>query len=248
MDISTNVHMVGGVVGYANGGTLSNVVSRVKITVSANMASHLGGVVGYTNTGGKILNCLNLGKVEADAAHAYVGGILGYVNNTGATVQNCFGYGSVGHQEGTSEYTGMVIGYLKNGAANKIGNNYFCSTEAFPSGCGSGGKNMGVTGLSAAECASGKAAYLLNNSVTDGTQAWYQNLDNGNEQDACPTLTKNSGNTVYKVEDDVYSNKNAVRVASVLQLKDLRTYQRNKGQTILGFGKIDDETKKSRFM
>ncbi len=42
---------------------------------------------------------------------------------------------------------------------------------------------------------SGEVAYLLNKSVTDGTQKWYQNLDNGNIADTYPLF---DGGTVYK--------------------------------------------------
>lgn len=51
--------------------------------------------------------------------------------------------------------------------------------------------------------ASGEIAYLLNNAVADGTQAWYQNII-GDNTDAYPILD-NTHYTVFK-SDDVYTN------------------------------------------
>ena len=43
---------------------------------------------------------------------------------------------------------------------------------------------------------SGEVCYHLNNEISDGTQAWYQNLF-GEKADIYPTLKKNAANTVY---------------------------------------------------
>ena len=54
--------------------------------------------------------------------------------------------------------------------------------------------------------ASGEVSYLLNKSVTDGTQTWYQNLDDGEETDIYPCF---DGKTVYAVSasgEETYSN------------------------------------------
>jgi hypothetical protein len=48
----------------------------------------------------------------------------------------------------------------------------------------------------AKQFSSGEVCYLLNSGVIDGTQAFYQNIDNGEEVDSVPVFT---GGTVYKV-------------------------------------------------
>ena len=50
----------------------------------------------------------------------------------------------------------------------------------------------------------GEVAFKLNNGVTDGTQAWYQNIDNGLTPDDYPVF---NGGTVYYADfDNTYSN------------------------------------------
>lgn len=57
----------------------------------------------------------------------------------------------------------------------------------------------------AGEFKSGEEAYLLNREVTDGTQVWYQNIDNGKTPDDYPVLDNTHG-TVYRLSDGTYSN------------------------------------------
>lgn len=46
--------------------------------------------------------------------------------------------------------------------------------------------------------------YLINNKVTDGTEIWYQNIDNGKTPDKYPLF---EGGIVYGFEDiNYYSN------------------------------------------
>ena len=57
----------------------------------------------------------------------------------------------------------------------------------------------------AIEFKSGEETYLLNREVTDGTQVWYQNIDNGKTPDDYPVLDNTHG-TVYRLSDGTYSN------------------------------------------
>ena len=53
---------------------------------------------------------------------------------------------------------------------------------------------------------SGETGYKLNSGVTDGTQAWYQNIDNGKTPDAYPLPDKDRGTIYYIESENRYSN------------------------------------------
>lgn len=169
----------------------------------SNSTDCIGGVIGYTNGGGKISNCANYGSVKTSASGAYTGGVLGYVNNVGAKVQRCFNYGSVSNN-GNTDYCGAIIGWAKSYSVFCISDNYYLDTSAkTPFGSKS---QSGVTAVSktADEFKSGMVTYLINNKVTDGTEAWYQNIDNGKTPDKYPLF---DGGIVYGFEDiNYYSN------------------------------------------
>lgn len=196
------LHHVGGVVGNANNpATVERCIFSGTITIYSS-TDCIGGVAGYANQNVQIINCANLGSVTASRENSYTGGILGYVNNANFKgVQNCYNYGTV---SGTGIYTGAIVGWSRDDASHtKMLNNYYLSdscTTAF----GTGGKAGTATVMNASQFASGEVAYLLNNSVTDGTQAWYQDIDNGLPTMEVPGF---SGGTVYYVESmEAYSN------------------------------------------
>lgn len=235
MIISTDGDYIGGVVGYADGSTISNITSYVNISNTAGVLHHIGGVVGYiankdtfvdkclyygtvdinnstdciggiagyTYGGARISNCANHGTVTTSEEGAYTGGILGYVNNPDVTLKDCYNYATVSNGDSTT-YCGAIIGWARDYTLANIDNNYYLdtsSTLAF----GSGGKS-GVTATSknAEQFKSGEVAYLLNHSVIDDTQVWYQNIDNGETPDDYPVF---EGGTVYYLEyKDGYSN------------------------------------------
>lgn len=235
MIISADGDYIGGVVGYADGSTISNITSYVNISNTAGVLHHIGGVVGYiankdtfvdkclyygtvdiknstdciggivgyTNAGARISNCANHGTVTASEAGAYTGGILGYVNNSNPTIKDCYNYGKVSNGNST-QYCGAIIGWARNYTASNIDNNYYLDSSsalAFGSGSKSG---AAATAKNAEQFKSGEVAYLLNHSVTDGTQVWYQNIDNGKTPDDYPLF---EGGTVYYLEyKDGYSN------------------------------------------
>lgn len=231
---------IGGVVGYANGGKISDVSSYVNIYntnnaellhiggicgtlinstivekciyyAAINMTNSedcIGGIVGYTNSG-TINNCANLGSINTEKKNALTGGILGYVNNTAAKVQNCYNYGSVsngGVDGDVSTCCGAIIGLVKNCTIDNIKNNYYLNTSsslAFGSNSKSGLKANSKTD---AQFVSGEVAYLLNQGITDGSQVWYQNIDNGKKPDSYPVLNNTHG-TVYELSyNNTYSN------------------------------------------
>ena len=55
----------------------------------------------------------------------------------------------------------------------------------------------GDAAKTAEQFASGEVCSLLNKGVTDGSQIWYQNIDNGAEQDAAPVADTSHGTVYY---------------------------------------------------
>ncbi|MGN0470821.1 MAG: phosphatidylinositol-specific phospholipase C domain-containing protein, partial [Acutalibacteraceae bacterium] len=195
---------VGGVIGYiANKDTFVDKCVYYGIMDIKDSHDCIGGIVGYSNAGARISNCANYGTVSASKNDAYVGGILGYVNNSKPTVKDCYNYGTVSNGE-SQKYCGAIIGWARNYTSANISNNYYLgksSSLAFGSGSKSGATAVSKT---AYDFSSGEVAYLLNHSVTDGSQVWYQNIDNGETPDDYPVF---DGGTVYYLEyKDSYSN------------------------------------------
>ena len=140
---------------------------------------YAGGITGYN--GGTIQDCYNNGKVTGTNS---IGGILGH-NGSYGLANNCYN-------------TGDVIGDVKVGAIagyiyRVITNCYYLEGVAIDgsgtvqNGCGtyiSGETYEDIDGATFAKTseqfASGEVTYLLNNSVTDGTQAWYQTIGTDN--------------------------------------------------------------------
>lgn len=225
---------IAGVIGYADGGQITNVDSYVDITNTGGTLKHVGGVIGevqndqttiekciyygkmeiansddciggilgYSNGGAVIRNCANVGTVTTTQDGASTGGILGYLNNAKPSVENCYNYGMVSNGENSS-HCGAIIGYAKNYGSGHIIDNYYrddSASRAF----GSESKAGLLAVVKPIEAfRSGEVAYLLNKGVTDGTQVWYQNIDNGETPDFYPLF---NGGTVYRITDSKYSN------------------------------------------
>ncbi|WP_411677960.1 GLUG motif-containing protein, partial [Caproicibacter sp.] len=94
---------VGGVVGYASNGTLSNSYQTGTVSSSGSY-SYSGGVIGYA-ADDTVTNCYNTGSVRGDS----VGGIAGFFG--GSTVTNCYNTGAV---SSTGERIGGVVSDATN--------------------------------------------------------------------------------------------------------------------------------------
>ena len=207
VDISNSAGVpkhIGGVIGTVekNETVIEKCTYYGSINIS-NSTDCFGGIVAYTNSGAKIDNCANYGTISTTKAGAYTGGILAYMNNTSASVQNSYNYGEVSNA-GNTNHCGAIVGFAKNYGTDKIINNYYLGSStslAFGSDSKSG---LSATSKTAEEFKSGNVAYLLNNEITDGTQVWYQNIDNEKIADNYP---KFDGGTVYYISyKDTYSN------------------------------------------
>lgn len=119
-------------------------------------------------------------------------------------LKNCYNYGSVSNA-GDTTHCGAIIGWERNYGSGTIVNNYYldsASALAYGSGSKSGVEAVSKT---AEQFASGEVTYLLNGGVTDGTQVWYQNIDNDKSHNEYPVF---NGGIAYAVNEKngEYSN------------------------------------------
>ena len=187
----------GGICG-SNDGTVTKCYNLANIVGAA----HVAGICGENR--GTILNCYNNGEITGNPEEEQscgIAGICAYAEE--GSIKNCYNTGTIGK---IGYLVGAICAY---NVAASIDNCYYlegCATDGngvVQNGIGNEtlGKATedieGATALKTAEqFASGEVCYLLNGGVTDGTQSFYQNLDNGEEINSTPVF---SGGTVYKV-------------------------------------------------
>lgn len=174
---------VGGILGRNNNSGVNIQHCFSEATVIGNEG--VGGIEGSTY-GGKIIDCYNAGSVKGAK---FVGSIRGRNTNSSGAMNNCF---NVGEVIGTGTDN---IGGIRGDGNGTISNCYCISNQL---------TDTAATTKTPEQFASGEVAYLLNNSVTDGKQVWYQNIDNDKTPDDYPRF---DGGTVYYLEyKDTYSN------------------------------------------
>ncbi|MCD8215835.1 MAG: hypothetical protein LUC97_09380, partial [Clostridiales bacterium] len=230
-------YYVSGVVGYNNEGTITNCSNSGSVTGD----SYVGGVVGR-NHYGAVVNCSNSGKVSGTSyLGGLVGYNIGYNNSSTGTVTNCsnsgkvsgvsqvggivgYNYGTLkdSYNTGTVNATyntpGGVVGYnqAREPIIGTVTNCYYLNTTVSAAYGTNNGGTIGddVLSKTANEFTSGEVTYLLTGGTTDGTQAWYQDIDNGNTVDIYPVLDSTHGTVYYtttgcdgsSVTDGAYSN------------------------------------------
>lgn len=203
---NTLVH-VGGIIGSVENGITN--IEKCMYFGDMNVKNSqdcIGGVIAYTFGGARISNCANLGNItatEEPSGAPYIGGILGYINNNNPTLNNCYNYGNVKVNGADDKHCGAIIGWNRQSNSNNIKNNYYLTGSA-PSASGKSGNAVSAAEMSKADFESGAVTYLLNNKETNGTQVWYQNIDNNQTSDLYPVF---NGDTVYFDEkNNRYSN------------------------------------------
>ena len=145
----------------------------------------LGGIAGVSRS--NINNCANLGSIYAYRS-SFLGGICGGDNSNYYNVTNCYNAGGI---SGTSSRWSEICPnkdqtencYYLTGIYDVYGSMHSSFDK-------DARKLDGFT--------SGEVAYSLNKGVTDGTQVWYQNIDNGLTPEDFPNFADNKINTVYK--------------------------------------------------
>ncbi len=176
---------IGGVCGYNYYATISNSYNTGAVSGGS---KSVGGVCGSIFFG-TISNCYNTGAVSG--TESSVGGVCGH-NSSGA-ISNCYNIGVV--SGGSS--SNSVGGVCGNCSGGNISHCYLDSTKCDKNAVGiNDGVLLKIEGKSSEDFASGKVCYLLNKGMTDGTQAWYQDLT-PETGDKHPVLKSNGNDTVY---------------------------------------------------
>ena len=156
----------------------------------------VGGLCGTMQ--GEMKDCFSRSFVKG---RVDVGGVCGDVS--GGKVENAYQAGIVcGSSETAYNVNGIFGGIYYNAISgySQCSNCYYDTTlcpDMNACGSTSSSSATNVEGRPTTEFASGEVAYLLNNSKSDGTQRWYQNLA-AEGGDAYPVLKSTGDNTVYK--------------------------------------------------
>ena len=209
--------------------TLKNFTLNGTIVTTAEAASAVGGVVGTTSD--SVIRRVNSNVNIGSGLIYYIGGIVGAITGQVALgeedfiLSDCYNYGSVLAEEWKEIY-GAISGYC---AAKKDGikNNYYLDTlpvKGFLGEAEIANDEELAKAKTAEQFKSGEEAYLLNNEVTDGSQVWYQNIDNGETPDAYPVLDDTHG-TVYRWEDGTYSNYEKEPVEETYEIRTFKEFK-----------------------
>lgn len=198
---------VGGICGYFDSdyNVFKTIVGCANYRSITGKSRSVGGICGTVRQGG-IEDCANYAAIESSSN--CVGGIVGF-SNIGTRFKNVFSNGNVTGVTSTSddgEKVGIIVGYSYSSDGEELIAYGKESTltingkkvEARAVGYEENGTSISEHSMAFTndEIKSGKVAYLLNNEIIDGTQAWYQKL--GDNADAYPILTSTGDNTIYK--------------------------------------------------
>lgn len=189
----------GGIAFYFNG-TLTNCVNTGNITVQSS-ANYVGGLFGQVNGKTIIKNSGNSGNITTSSA-ANVGSFIGHVSNGTVTISDSYNYGGINTTTGSSNYAGIIIGYVKDIKDITLSNVIYNSNATYTKGTSSFSKAVGkdqytditATSLPSTDFTSGKVCYLLNGNQS--TINWYQAIGT----DDCPTPIGNTNSIVYRVQ------------------------------------------------
>ncbi len=211
------------IVAYAGvGSEISDVTSYLEFTNNINNAELIGGIVGVGMGSLNIQRCVFAGSIEStDGEQRWVGGIFGDIGNNNV-IKDCANIGTINVRNGKAGGIGGVIEMGENSLSDcyNYGNvssyddaediTASSSAKTKLSNCYHLGdtdeNNSDLSAAKAERFSSGEIGYKLNHNVTDGTQVWYQNIDNGETPDNYPLPDKTRG-TIYFVEaENRYSN------------------------------------------
>lgn len=203
--------------------TLKNFTLNGTIVTTAEAASAVGGVVGTTSGG--VIRRVNSNVNIASGVIYDIGGIVGAINAATSIEESTYS-GKI-----VLDYSfygvGGIVGFVTDddtyagGTKIKDCANYGLITYYKVENHGGRGYSGGITG----QVALGEEAYLLNNEVTDGSQVWYQNIDNGETPDAYPVLDDTHG-TVYRWEDGTYSNYEKEPVEETYEIRTFEEFKK----------------------
>ena len=179
---------IGGILGCIPRNNAKTVIENCTYSGTLNAGNHsgnFGGILGYVQnnntTYADITNCLFDGKIKSEFVvtgdtGAQCGGIVGYSNSGNTTIKNCLSIGTFEFEESNELNIGVFLGRLAGNNAT-LTNNYYKNTGILVVGSSSGGTPKGAAPIvvTDAQLASGEVAFLLNKSVSGGTN-WFQTL------------------------------------------------------------------------
>lgn len=172
-----------GIICSENNGVIRNCMITDS-SLTPDDAEYTGGFAGINNG---IIDSCGIVNTSFDAEESELTGGITAVNN--GEVKNCFSYMCRFIQSDAEENDPVIA------KGNAPENCYFYTTYKV-------GKNFGIE-KNYEQFFKGEVTYLLNNGVTDGTQAFYQALNNN----AYPSVyNRISNKTVYKTADGKYTN------------------------------------------
>lgn len=203
--------------------TLKNFTLNGTIVTTAEAASAVGGVVGTTSGG--VIRRVNSNVNIGSGLIYYIGGIAGLISEATSIEESTYSGKIV--LDFDSYGVGGIVGFVTDddtyagGTKIKDCANYGLITYYKVENHGGRGYSGGITG----QVALGEEAYLLNNEMTDGSQVWYQNIDNGETPDAYPVLDDTHG-TVYRWEDGTYSNYEKEPVEETYEIRTFEEFKK----------------------
>ncbi len=122
-DSSNVISGVGGIVGRAEGATITGCISRVDISGTTAQGRSIAGVVGdgcaSDSIGTVVTKCANYGNITVSGGKELFAGVVAYQQQYGK-IENCANYGNVS-APGAS-YVGGILGYINNANFEGVSN------------------------------------------------------------------------------------------------------------------------------
>ena len=195
-----------------NKGTISKCMIKNSKIVTYDEAYNVSFVAGYNFDTGVIDACAVVNSNFTDygvVSHPmyYASRCAGVVDINYGKVSNCYVY-NLTLQLYSAEATGIIAN--NNGIAEN--NYYFLNSNSYQVGLNTNEYRSQYA------FNSGEVTYSLNKGVTDGTQTWYQDIDNGCTPEEYPDFENSGINTVYNVSRSEISYSN-------INLNDFEIYE-----------------------
>lgn len=153
--INSKSNQTGGLIGYSEGGSISNSYATVKVTSSGYWCT--GGLVGLCST--DLSNCFATGDVQGGSTEATTGGLIGQVKE-GSTMMivSCYSTGNISPSAGGLS----MIGYRMTGSSWK---DYAKQVTQNALNCYTTGNVAGYSTVQAENTVEGNNNYILNSST-----------------------------------------------------------------------------------
>ncbi len=188
IDPEENISAVAGLVYMASTNTFEKCIVNNTMDLTDITGLHVASGFVCDSSSETYINCASLSTIKVDESCEIICD-FGYMAYSTFTFQNCYS---------ASDITGNPAPFITKIESSGVHpftivaeNSYYLDTMV--------SENADYTpagiAMTSDEFESGEVAYLLNSGVTDGTQVWYQNLDNGRTPDTYPLF---EGGTVYE--------------------------------------------------